>query len=275
VKLSGGALDVGLSSGSGAELTLQDKTSYGEIQTFNGKPLLLNDQGNNVGVGASTTPGTLFSIGATASGINFSLSTSTFENAGGINLTTGCFAINANCLSLSTLPGIVPVVSGGTATTSLGVTNGVLYNNGSNWTNANTFTFNGTNVGIASSTPWSMLSVGPNGAITTTEASSTWTSTINVNWKNGNQQKFEMNGNTTVQQGFNTIPGQTERIILCQDGTGSRTVTWGLSSSSIIWAGGTAPTQTATAYACDIYSFLVTGATSTVVTFGATSQNFP
>jgi len=65
-----------------------------------GKSLLYMDMTNSrVGVSTST-PGSLLSLGVSgnASGINFSLSTSTFENAGGINLTKGCFAINGTCL---------------------------------------------------------------------------------------------------------------------------------------------------------------------------------
>lgn len=61
----------------------------------------------NFGIG-STTPGSLFSIGiGTASGINFTTSTTTFSNVGGINLTTGCFSINGTCVGAS---------SGGTVT---------------------------------------------------------------------------------------------------------------------------------------------------------------
>lgn len=131
------------------------------------------------------------------------------------------------------------------------------------------------NIGFGTSTPWSAITLGPVSSITTTENVVVSAATINVNWKNGNQQTEKMTGPTTIQMGFNTIPGQTERLVICQDGTGSRALTWGLSSSSIIWAGGTAPTQTATANACDVYSFLVTSATSTTVTFGAVTQNFP
>lgn len=127
-------------------------------------------------------------------------------------------------------------------------------------------------LGLASSTPWTQLSLG-SGAITTTEASTTGTATINVNWKNANQQKIEMTANTTVQMGFNTVPGQTQKIILCSD-VSARSVTWGSSSTTIIWAGHTVPTQTSSANTCDVYSFVVTGATGTPTTFGAVTSNF-
>lgn len=57
------------------------------------KAILAN--GGNFGIG-STTPGTLLSLGNTG-GINLSLATSTFQ--GGININSGCYAVNGTCLS--------------------------------------------------------------------------------------------------------------------------------------------------------------------------------
>jgi hypothetical protein len=51
----------------------------------------------NVGISTST-PGSLFSIGNT-NGINFSTATSTFSSTGGINITSGCYAVGGVCLS--------------------------------------------------------------------------------------------------------------------------------------------------------------------------------
>jgi GDSL-like Lipase/Acylhydrolase family/Chaperone of endosialidase/Bacterial surface protein, Ig-like domain len=53
----------------------------------------------NVGIG-TTTPGSIFSIG-NATGINFSTATSTFSTTGGINLTSGCFAVAGSCINIS------------------------------------------------------------------------------------------------------------------------------------------------------------------------------
>lgn len=77
---------------------------------------------SNVGIG-STSPGTLLSIGGLGSGINFSTATSTFTGVGGINLTSGCYAINGACIGGSggggTVTGVTgtwPIISsGGTA----------------------------------------------------------------------------------------------------------------------------------------------------------------
>ena len=50
--------------------------------------------------------------------------------------------------------------------------------------------------------------------------------------------------------------GRQFTLILTQDSTGSRTVTW---PSSVRWPGGTAPTITATASKTDVFSFLAVG----------------
>lgn len=137
----------------------------------------INDNGN-VGIG-TTTPGSLLSLGVAgnASGINFSLATSTFENAGGINLTTGCFAINGTC------------VGGGGGTTysagnglSLAATTFSINPAFSNWWTARqNFTNATTSQLTASSSVWftslgtaagSFLAVDPNGLVIATSSPS-------------------------------------------------------------------------------------------------------
>jgi hypothetical protein len=61
--------------------------------------------------------------------------------------------------------------------------------------------------------------------------------------------------------------GKSFIILLRQDGTGSRTVTW----TTVNWAGGTAPTITSTASKQDIYSFFSDGTSWYGVTVG---QNY-
>ena len=48
------------------------------------------------------------------------------------------------------------------------------------------------------------------------------------------------------------VAGQSFTVLLRQDGTGSRTVTW----ASALWASGTAPTLTTTASAVDVLVFI-------------------
>jgi hypothetical protein len=54
----------------------------------------------------------------------------------------------------------------------------------------------------------------------------------------------------------NDHDGQTFMVILVQDGTGSRTVTWW---SGIKWPGGTVPTLTMTLNKTDVFTFIRTG----------------
>jgi len=130
------------------------------------------------------------------------------------------------------------------------------------------------NFGLASTTPWAKLSLG-SGAIVVAEASSSdyTTADVNVNFQSQNTTKIEMNANTTVNLYNDGVPGEQTKLIACQDSTGSRTLTW-LSSTTLIWTGHTVPTVTATAKECDIYSFVVTGATGTPDVFGAATQAF-
>ena len=127
-----------------------------------------------------------------------------------------------------------------------------------------------TALGIASSTPWTALSLGADKAITTTEKALSDGATIAIDWKQGNQQLVTLGGNRTITfDGY--IPGQTLRLVVCQDATGSRTLTW---PAAVLWSGGTAPTLTTTANKCDVATFLTTTATGTVKVLGSTVANF-
>jgi hypothetical protein len=128
-----------------------------------------------------------------------------------------------------------------------------------------------TAIGVASSTPWAKISVGADGAIVTTEKTLSDGATVAINWLQGNQQKVTLGGNRAVTFS-NYVDGQILRLVVCQDGTGSRTITsW---PAVVLWSGGTAPTLTTTANKCDVVSFVSTGATSTTKIFGAVTQNF-
>ena len=127
-----------------------------------------------------------------------------------------------------------------------------------------------TKFGVASSTPWAAISIGANGAIVTTEKSLTDGVTIAIDWTQGNQQLVTLGGNRTITfSGY--IPGQTLRFVVCQDATGSRTLTW---PAAVLWGGGTAPTLTTTANKCDVTTFLTTSATGTVQVLGSSVLNF-
>ncbi len=76
--------------------------------------------------------------------------------------------------------------------------------------------------------------------------------TITVNWKVGNTQSVTLGGNRTI-----AFTGQTDGqglvLILKQDTTASRTVTW---PSTVAWEGGTAPTLSTGSSDIDVFTFL-------------------
>ncbi len=126
------------------------------------------------------------------------------------------------------------------------------------------------NVGVGTSTPFAKFTVGANGAIATVENSLSDGATVAINWRDGNQQKVVLGGNRTITFS-NFIAGQILRLVVCQDGTGSRTLTW---PAVVRWQGGSAPTLTTTANSCDLVSFVATNATSSLVVFGAAALDF-
>lgn len=76
-----------------------------------------------------------------------------------------------------------------------------------------------------------------------------------IDLANGSVQILTLTGNCTLTFPANTA-GKSFLLILKQDATGSRTITW---DSDVKWAASTAPTITATASKADIYSFVCDG----------------
>ena len=96
-----------------------NELTFGANIAANGTPQMVLYNNGDLGVG-TTTPGSLLSLGSASNttGINFSLATSTFTNVGGINLTTGCYAMNGTCLSngggtVTSVTATFPIVSSG------------------------------------------------------------------------------------------------------------------------------------------------------------------
>lgn len=71
---------------------------------------------------------------------------------------------------------------------------------------------------------------------------------------NGTVQIITLTGNATITMPA-AVSGKSFTILLRQDGTGSRTVTW----STVSWPSATAPTITATASKMDKYVFISDG----------------
>lgn len=83
---------------------------------------------------------------------------------------------------------------------------------------------------------------------------------------NGTFQIITLTGNATITMPT-AVSGKSFIMLLKQDGTGGRTVTW----STVVWPGGTAPTITSTASKSDLYSFFSDGTNWYGVTV---SQNY-
>ena len=79
--------------------------------------------------------------------------------------------------------------------------------------------------------------------------------TVTFNMSTSNVHTVTLGGNRTLAVS-NVSTGQAFVVILLQDGTGSRTVTWW---GSILWPDATAPTLTTTASRRDIYGFIYDG----------------
>ena len=83
--------------------------------------------------------------------------------------------------------------------------------------------------------------------------------TVTPDMADSNHFSCTMAHNITFANPSNLTAGQTGSIFLTQDGTGSRTASWGTYWD---WAGGTAPTLTTTAAAVDRIDYVVRTTTS-------------
>jgi hypothetical protein len=89
---------------------------------------------------------------------------------------------------------------------------------------------------------------------------------ITIDLANGSFQVLTLTGSATITMPTATA-GRSFLLLLKQDATGSRTVTW----TTVKWPSGTAPTITATASRQDIFSFFADGTNWYGVTAG---QNY-
>jgi len=83
------------------------------------------------------------------------------------------------------------------------------------------------------------------------------TGSTTINFATADIITSTLTGTTTFANPTTESVGQSGSIILTQDGTGSRTASWG---SQFKWVGGTAPTLTTTAAAVDRIDYLVVAA---------------
>ena len=112
-----------------------------------------------------------------------------------------------------------------------------------------------TDVGDASLATAQNWTAGQRGEITALTSATT----VTPDMADSNHFSCTMAHNITFANPSNLTAGQTGSIFLTQDGTGSRTASWG---SYWDWVAGTAPTLTTTAAAVDRIDYVVRSATS-------------
>ena len=83
--------------------------------------------------------------------------------------------------------------------------------------------------------------------------------TVTPNFNDSNNYSLTLGGNRTIANPTNITAGQSGSIFITQDGTGSRTVSWG---SYWDWAGDAAPTLSTGANQVDRIDYVVRSATS-------------
>ena len=93
------------------------------------------------------------------------------------------------------------------------------------------------------------------GEVTTLTSSAT----ITIDLAESNNFVCTLGHNATFANPTNAVAGQSGSIFLIQDGSGSRTGSWG---ANYDWAAGTAPTLTTTAAAVDRIDYVVRSSTS-------------
>ena len=151
--------------------------------------------------------------------------------------------VTASATEINVLDGI----PAGLTATELGYSDGV--------TSAIQTQINAKGVGDALLATAQNWTAGQRGEITALTSATT----VTPDMADSNHFSCTMAHNITFANPSNLTAGQTGSIFLTQDGTGSRTASWGTYWD---WAGGTAPTLTTTAAAVDRIDYVVRTTTS-------------
>lgn len=93
------------------------------------------------------------------------------------------------------------------------------------------------------------------GQYLSTKYTQTYASTTAINWSNGNVQQVTLTGNTTFTF-VNGISGGRYLLVVKQDATGSRVITW---PAAVKWPDGGATPPTSGANKTDVFSLVFDG----------------
>jgi len=200
----------------------------------------------NGGTGSTTLSSTLLSGNGTGALLSYGGATCSNQF---VRSLSGAGAATCNSVSLTAdITGTLGIANGGTATTTGGFTNGVVVYDGSKHTTYGGLNYDGTKLGVASTSPSALwgASIGTTTVFTaqaavTIASSTTDNSTETVDWNNGNQVAYILNQNTNIainSTSSHPVDGGRYILDLCQDPTGSRTVTFA-TPGQLIWPQGT------------------------------------
>jgi len=185
---------------------------------------------------------------------------------GGGGTVTSCYCKYPNIASSGgktpniTFTGTLPIANGGTNASSASIT---AFNNITGYSASGATGTTSTNL-VFSTTP-TLTNPTVTNYVETLYSANTSTA-ITVDLANGTVQNLTLTGNATITMPT-AVAGKSFIIILSQDATGSRTVTW----STVSWPSATAPTVTSTASKKDIFSFFSNGTSWLGTTIG---QNY-
>ena len=149
--------------------------------------------------------------------------------------TNGALKQTLGTVNLASVTGTLPIANGGTGATTLAGASITTYTGTETLTNKTLTNPTVTNY-------------------TETLFTANTSTAITVSLANGTVQQLTLTGNATITMPTATA-GKSFIILLKQDATGGRSVTW----STVKYPGGTAPTITATASKQDIFSFFADG----------------
>ena len=164
-----------------------------------------------------------------------------------VSATAAQLNVMATVTATATEINVLDGIPAGLTATELGYSDGV--------TSAIQTQINAKGVGDALLATAQNWTAGQRGEITALTSAST----VTPDMADSNHFSCTMAHNITFANPSNLTAGQTGSIFLTQDGTGSRTASWG---SYWDWAAGTAPTLTTTAAAVDRIDYVVRSATS-------------
>ena len=236
---------------------------------------------NAVSIGATTASTgafTTLSASSTISGVGFTNYFASPPAIGGTAAAAGTFtaltATGTTTLATS-LTGILKATSGVVSAATSG-TDYLPSTGGTGVTTLGTITtgtWTGTSIAVANGGTGSTTATAAQRALTPATSTVTSGASPSVNWSLSNSFDLTLTSATAASMAFtNAQDGQVITIAIHQPASGTATTVSWSGITGILWAGGTAPTQTATLSKTDVYTFYYNATAAKY--YGSYVQNF-